>query len=712
MSDREGQGQSGRPRGLEALFRPRSVAVIGTSARPRTIGREILRNLVEDEFRGVVFPVNPRHAVVQSMKCYPSVESVPDDVDLAVVVVPAPAVPEVARQCAAKGVGALVVISAGFREVGEAGRRLEDELMTVASESGMRVVGPNCMGVINTDPDVQLNASFAAAKPLAGNVAFVSQSGALGEAILAQAQELGLGISHFVSVGNRADVSTNDLLEAWEDDPRVGAILLYLESFGAPRHFPDIARRVSRKKPIIAVKAGRTRAGALAASSHTGSLAGVDVAIDTLLEQCGVLRVTSLEDMFATAAALATQPLSPGPRIGIVTNAGGPGILATDACVSLGLELPALAEATRERLAAALPPEASLRNPVDMIASAGPEQFREAVAAVLADEAVDALLTIFVTPVYVDSVAVARAIVEGAAGARKPVLTCFMGKEHHSEAVEALRGAGFPVYSFPEAPAKALAEMARHRAWLDRDPGRVPDLDVDAEAARAIIAAARADGREALTFEESRRLVEAYGFPFVATETATDLEGVLDAAADLGFPLVLKAAAERLSHKTDLGGVAVDLRTIDELARAWKRMKEGLGAEHADLRYLVQRMASGSREVILGMRHDRDFGPLLMFGLGGVHVEVLKDVAFRVHPITTTDAREMIRSLRGHALLAGVRGEAPVPEDELVSLLLRLDRLVSDLPEILEMDLNPVMIGARVEDFAAVDVRIGLAPPP
>jgi acetyl coenzyme A synthetase (ADP forming)-like protein len=704
-----------RPRGLDALFRPRSVAVIGTSATARTIGREILANLLRDELQGVVFPVNPRHAVVQSLKCWPSVEAIPDPVDLAVVVVPAPSVPDVARQCARKGVGGLVIISAGFREVGPAGAALEQEVLAIARDAGMRVVGPNCMGLINTDPAVRLNASFAAARPAPGPVAFVSQSGALGEAILSMAADLGLGISYFVSAGNRADVSTNDLLEYWEDDPRVGPILLYIESFGDPHRFPDIARRVSRKKPIIAVKGGRTVAGAVAARSHTGSLAGYDVTIDALLSQCGVLRVPTIEDLFATAAAISSQPPVRGVRVGIVANAGGPAILATDACVSLGLQVAELGVATCEALSRVLPQEASLKNPVDMVAQAGPEQFRAALGAVLADDAVDAVLVIFITPVYVDSAAVARAIraaTEAQRDARrKPVLTCFMGKERHSEAVACLREGGVPVYQFPESAARALAEMARRRAWLGRDPGSTPDLAVDRSAAREAIARTRAAEVTDVPFAEARGIAVAYGFPFADTRSAATLEEALDAAAELGFPLVLKATARGLSHKTDRGGVAVDLRTIDELASAWLRMRSGLGKEFGDLRFLVQRMAAGDREVILGMRRDADFGPLLMFGLGGIHVEVLHDVTFRVHPITDTDALEMIRGLRGHALLRGVRGARPVPEDLLVDLLLRLDRLVADLPELAELDLNPVMVGARREDCVAVDVRMRLGPP-
>ncbi len=696
------------PRGLDALFRPRSVAVIGTSQQQRTIGREILANLLRDEFAGVVFPVNPKHAVVQSLKCWPSVEAIPDPVDLAVVTVPAAAVLEVTKSCARKGVGGMVIISAGFREVGAAGQVLEDEVMAVARAAGIRVIGPNCMGIINTDAAVRLNASFAAARPRPGPVAFVSQSGALGEAIVSMAGELGIGISYFVSAGNRADVQVTDLLQYWEDDPRVGTILMYLEAVGPPLLFPDVARRVSKKKPIVVVKSGRTAAGARAARSHTGSLAGRDLAIDTLLSQCGVLRVPTVEDLFAAGSAFATQPMMKGPRVAIVANSGGPAILATDACGALGLELAELSAATREILQRVLPAEASLKNPVDMVAQAGPEQFRVVSRAMLDDQNVDALLVIFITPVYVDSIAIARAIRAGAEGAAKPVLACFMAKERHGEAVAELRAAGIPTYQFPESAARALYEMNRQRAWRSRAPGGVPGLVVDRASARAVIDAALAQRRTELTFDEAKRIAQAYGFAFTPTRAVDSLEQALDAASELGFPMVLKATASGLSHKSERGAVAVDLRTVEELANAFRRMKKSLASEFADVVFLVQRMASGDREVILGMSHDADFGPLLMFGLGGVHVEVLKDVSFRVHPITEVDAREMIDSLRGKAILEGVRGAKPVPRDLLIEMLLRLDRLVADCPELSELDLNPFIVGPRREDCAAVDVRMRL----
>ncbi|HET9299138.1 MAG TPA: CoA-binding protein, partial [Candidatus Polarisedimenticolaceae bacterium] len=432
---------------LDAIFRPRSVAVIGASRQKNTIGREILRNLVEFEFHGAVYPVNKNADTVASMKCYPSVLDVPGEVDLAVVTVPRDRVLEVVDQCGRKGVRGLVLITAGFKEVGAEGARLEVELRRRLKRHGMRMVGPNCMGVINTEPEVRLNATFAASLPPRGNVGFVSQSGALGEAILADAAHSGLGVAMFASMGNKTDTSGNDLLEYWEDNPDVQTILLYLESFGNPRKFTQIARRITRKKPIVVVKAGRTAAGARAASSHTGSMVELDVAAESLLEQCGVLRVSSMEELFVQAAALANQPLPAGPRVAIVTNAGGPGILCTDACIGQGLEMAELSPRTRRALARALPPEASTRNPVDMIASADADRYRAALDLVRKDPGVDGIVAIFVSPIMIDAYEVAGAIAAAADGS-KPVLCVFMGKQRSAEGVEELRRHHVPVYRF------------------------------------------------------------------------------------------------------------------------------------------------------------------------------------------------------------------------------------------------------------------------
>ncbi len=695
---------------LDAIFRPRSVAVIGASRQKNTIGREILRNLVEFEFHGAVYPVNKNADAIASMKCYPSVLDIPGEVDLAVVTVPRDRVLEVVDQCGRKGVRGLVLITAGFKEVGAQGARLEAELRRRLKRHGMRMVGPNCMGVINTEPEVRLNATFAASLPPRGNVGFVSQSGALGEAILADAAHSGLGVAMFASMGNKTDTSGNDLLEYWEDNPDVQTILLYLESFGNPRKFTQIARRITRKKPIVVVKAGRTAAGARAASSHTGSMVELDVAAESLLEQCGVLRVSSMEELFVQAAALANQPLPAGPRVAIVTNAGGPGILCTDACIGQGLEMAELSPRTRRALGRALPPEASTGNPVDMIASADADRYRAALDLVRRDPGVDGIVAIFVSPIMIDAYEVARAIAAAADGS-KPVLCVFMGKQRSAEGVEELRRQRVPMYRFPEEAASAMAAMARYKVLRERPQGRSVTFEVDRQRARRALARARRAGRTTLAAVEVQEVLAAYGFPLVPSMAVNSAAEAIAAARELQYPVVLKALSERISHKSDVGGVKVDLRTADEVGGAYDDLTSRLRRRDPDLRVLVQRMVRGGREVLLGMAREPHFGPILMFGLGGIFVEVLRDVSVRVHPLTDLGARAMIERVKGYPLLAGARGEPPVALARVEEGLLRLSQLVSDFEdELAELDLNPFIVTERPEDCFVVDARISLTP--
>jgi acetyltransferase len=693
-------------RSLDAIFRPRSVAVIGASRRQGSIGGEILAKLLEGGFEGAVYPVNPHTDFLHSIKCYPSISAIPDPVDLAVIVVPRDSVPGVVEECRRKKVRGLVVITAGFREVGEEGARLEAGIRDKVRKAGMRMVGPNCMGVINTHPAVQMNATFAASAPTRGRSGFMSQSGALGEIILANARHIGLGISMFASVGNKADVSGNDLIEYWEDDPSVDVILMYLESFGNPRKFTTIAQRATRKKPIIAVKSGRTEAGARAAFSHTGSLAGGDVATSTLFEQCGVLRVNTIEEMFTLATAFTSQPLPKGNRVAILTNAGGPAIMATDAAITLGLTLAPLQDTTRRELKRKLPPECSVANPVDLIASADAARYEVALKLLLKDPSVDGLMVLFVAPTMINSREVARTIVRCCRKSRKPVLTCFMGKDRGAEGVQALRASSIPVYSFPEEAAQALAAMDRYRGIRARPRGRVVRFRCDRPRVRRLLARLRRAKRAELTLQETQEVLQAYGFPQPPGRVVGSAAGAIEAALELGYPVVMKAVLPELSHKTEAGGVRVDLRNGDEVGRTYREMAEKL--KKRTLPVLVQKMIRGGREVILGSFQDRQFGTLLMFGLGGIFVEAMKDVAFRVHPITDRDAAEMIASLRGYALLKGFRGEPGVSEKLLVEMLLRLSQLLADFPEIEQVDINPFIVGSRRSESFAVDARIAL----
>ncbi|MBW2254524.1 MAG: acetate--CoA ligase family protein [Deltaproteobacteria bacterium] len=703
--------------GLEHILRPSSVAVIGASRRKGTIGFELLRNLIQFGFQGPVYPVNPNTTHVLSLRTWPTVEDIPDPVDLAVIVVPKPGVLEVVRQCAKKGVKGLVVISAGFKEVDEEGRALEAQITEIVRQHGMRMVGPNCMGVVNTDPAIGLGASFGATQPVPGTAAFASQSGGLGEVILATAKEICLGISQFVSLGNKADVSSNDLLAWWATDPNTQVILLYLESFGNPRNFSQLARKVTREhgKPILAVKSGRSSQGALAASSHTGSLAGGDRAARALFAECGVIRCSTVRELFDRALGFCYQPPPPGNRVAILTNAGGPGIMAIDAAVYFGLEIAAYSEETRAAIAKVLPREASVRNPVDMIASAGEEQYRACAAALLADPNVDALLPIFVRPLTTGSVEVAQGIVAGVqegiarAGVAKPVLACLMGGADQQGGGALLREAGIPNYPFPEAAAETLSAMAQFQRWQSQDPGRLVTLPVDRERARRVLQGARARGDAWLSGPEAMALLDAYGIPTPPSRRVATPEEAIAFAEEVGFPVVLKLESEEVVHKSDVGGVQVDVRSPREIKGAFWDLKESLAREGLDSSdFLVQKMVTGGRETIIGAVQDPTVGHLLMFGLGGVFVELMEDVAFRVHPLTDADARRMIDEVQGSPLLKGYRGAPEMDLDALEEVLLRVSQLVGDFPEIAEMDLNPFLSKPAGKGSACVDVRVRL----
>lgn len=695
---------------LDPFFKPRGIAVVGASRRPNTIGYQVVDNLLRHGYQGVVYPVNPKAPAVHSIPAYPSVTAIPGVVDLAIIVVPKEHVLAVAEECGEKGVRAVVVISAGFKEVGGDGVAREEALLEVAARHGMRIVGPNCMGLLNTDPAVSMNATFAPTMPPPGPMSFMSQSGAMGVTILDYAAEYGIGIHHFVSVGNKADISGIELTQYWEHDPGTKVILMYLENFGNPRTFASFARRVTRKKPIVVVKSGRTKAGARAAASHTGALAGVDATGSALLEQLGVIRADSVQELFDIAMALENQPIPRGNRVAILTNAGGPGIMIADACESEGLEITDLTAETRERLGALLPEEASVRNPVDMIASATSESYRVALEIVLEDPNVDAAIAAFVPPLGVRQVDVASSIVEASRDHRdKPILAVLMGRQGFPEGRAELHEAGVPAYTFPESAARALSAMVRHRTWIERPDDAPARFDVDEDAVRAVLEHARALGRSRLTEPEALAVMNAYGIPTVDHRFVTTLDEAVSAAEACGYPVVLKAVAPDLVHKSDVGAVRVDLRTRGELQEAYGDLVRRIGEAEIDLEgVLVERFVSGGRETIIGMTTDPIMGPVVMFGLGGIYVEALKDVAFRVAPVTGLDAEEMLDSIRGSRLLGEVRGKEAVDRGVLVETIQRVSQLVIDFPEIGEMDLNPFL--AYPDGGMAVDARVSLTP--
>jgi acetate---CoA ligase (ADP-forming) len=703
-------------RALDPIFSPRSIAVVGASRRRDSIGFSLLHNLVLAEFNGALYPVNPNAQVIHSLKCYPAVSAIPDPVDLAVIVVPRQGVQAAVEECIAKGVKGLVVITAGFGETGPEGAAREELLRATVRNAGVRMIGPNCMGVINTAAPVRLNATFAPTPAEAGPLGFVSQSGALGVAILNVARDLGVGLTQFVSMGNKADVSGNDLLEHWEDDPETRVIAMYLESFGNPRRFTEIAKRVTRKKPLLIVKSGRTQEGARAASSHTGAIAGADVTVSAFLEQCGVLRANTIEELFDIARALARAPLPEGDRVAIVTNAGGPAIMATDACVNQGLKIAELSEATRSALRAFLPPEASVGNPVDMIASARAADYARTLEVVLDDPAVDMALVINVTPFLGSPIDVLEEIGRVARDARnareqgKPVLAVMMATEEFYESTKERRDLP-PVYRFPESAARALAMLSRYAAWR-RTPADTPapDFPVDDAAVAAILD--RVD-EGYLTPEDTFRVLDLYGIPFAAWRVAGSRAEALAAANAIGYPVVVKAIAPGLVHKSDVGAVAIDLRDEEELQAALERMENAVAAAGFPVEgFFVQELAHGGHEVIFGIAADPRFGPLLMFGLGGRYVEVFQDVRFGVPPLAPREATEMVRGIRGVKLLLGVRGEPRADLDLLSEILLRLSQLAQRHPRLLELDINPFLAAPDRRSAKALDARIRVGPAP
>jgi len=699
---------------LLPLFFPRSIAVIGASNDQSSIGGKLFHNILAEGFSGPLYPVNPTSRVVRSVKAYPTIGDVPDEVDLAFIVVPQRFVLQVAQECAGAGVRGIVVISAGFSEVGEAGAEDEKRLLEIVRESGMRMVGPNCMGLLNTSSAVRLNGTFAPVYPPVGNVAMSSQSGALGIAILDYASRHNIGISQFVSVGNKADVSGNDLIMSWEDDPQTDVITLYLESFGNPAKFSRIARRIGKKKPIIAVKSGRTAAGSRAASSHTGALASSDEAVNALFRQAGVIRVDTIEELFDTAGLLANQPVPRGRRVGIVTNAGGPGILAADALEANGLVLPELSEELRSQIAARLPAEASTRNPVDLIASGGPAEFEHATSLLLESGEVDSVMVIYVSTTAEGAGGVARALRDCQEKHEGDVtlLTVFMqaggvgdllagGPDHRS----------IPTYTFPEAAAHALARAAGHGEWRSREPGQTLELDDDVvNQIRDVIEPALqrlGDGGGWLDPDEIDQCLQSAGLRTPMTRVTRTLGQAKSVASEIEGPVVLKVISDDALHKSDVGGVVLGVEGDESVEEAYERVTSAV--ENFD-GVLVQEFIPGGNEVLIGMAQDPNFGPMIVFGLGGVYVELLKDVAFRLQPITDADARDMVRETKSFSLLEGYRNNPAGDVEALEIALQKVSALIWAVPELMEMDLNPVKVLPPGEGVVVVDARMRIEP--
>jgi len=698
-------------RDLSGIFAPRSVAVIGASRDPGKVGHAIFRNILED-FQGIVYPVNPKAQAIRGVRTYPSVLDIPDPLDLAVVIVPARDVPAVLDECGRKGLRGVVVVSAGFREAGPEGRRREEEVKAAVRTHGFALVGPNCLGVLNTDPQVRLNATFARAMPAAGNIAFLSQSGALTTAVLDYARARGIGFSKLVSLGNKADVNELDLLAALRDDAQTDVILLYLEELTDGNRFITLCREITgeiaKPKPILAVKSGRTPAGARAVSSHTGSLAGSDEVYDAIFLQSGVLRVESVEELFHHAVAFANQPLPSGRRVAIVTNAGGPGIMAADACVRQGLDLAAFSEGTKQALRLALPEAAAVDNPVDVVGDAQHDRYQAALRAVLRDPGSDGAVVLLTPQAVTDVEQIARVVAGEARGARKPVLASFMGLVDVSGGVRILEEARVPHYGFPEDAVRAFAAMTHYAEWVGRPRTEVRTFPVDRAQVGAVLQEAPRGmfARETLAF----RLLEAYGFPLAPWAEASSAEEAVIRASAIGFPLALKVLSPQIVHKIDVGGIRLNLGAPSEVRAAYEEMMVEIPRRHPGAAIegvIIQKMMPGV-ETILGINRDPQFGPILMVGLGGIYVEVLKDVTFRLAPIRELGARRMVESLKAGQILRGLRGRPPADIEALVECIERLSQLAVDVPQIAELDINPLMVLPAGQGAAVVDARLRL----
>jgi len=702
---------------LRWLLKPQSVALIGASRHPGTIGYLLLQCMIQSGFSGKIYPVNPSVDSLMSLKTYPSVLAIPGDVELAVIAVPAKVVAKVADECGHKGVHTLIVISDGFREIGPEGASRERELRDIALGHGMRIIGPNCMGVINTDPSISLNATFSPVYPPAGNVAFLSQSGAMGLVVLEYASNLDIGISTFVSVGNRMDISSNDLMEYWEQDSSTDVILLYLESFGNPRKFSRVARRVTAKKPVIAVKGGSTMAGSRAAASHTGAMATSEVVSDALFHHAGIIRVNLMEEMFDVAALLSNQPLPRGRRLVILTNGGGPGIIAADAAARNGLLLPQPSEEMIGKLKAVVKRNINFHNPLDTTAGADAQEFRAILRLLADDKDSDAVLSIFIPPVVVN-IEDFEASIGGVAqyfwDRGKPLLACFLGQR----GLKAKLGSGgrfVPTYSFPEEAIAALSKAIEYAEIRRKPMGSIPAFSgIKTNEARAIIGKVMKKSLHRPLWMRSREissLLACYGMRLVESLVARTPTEAAAAAKTIGFPVAVKLDSSTITHKSDVGGVVLRLDSGDEVKQAFSDIRARLikdGRQNEMQGVVVQKMVDAGIEAIVGVTQDPSFGPLIMFGAGGIYAELMKDVVLRLHPISDLDAEEMIDSIKMSSLFKGFRGSPPADVAAIQDLLLRLSAMLEDIPNIAELDFNPVKVMPQGKGYYIVDARIML----
>jgi acetyl coenzyme A synthetase (ADP forming)-like protein len=694
---------------LQGFFDPTSVAVIGVGRKPGGVGRAVYDNLLAAGFAGDVYPVNPLADEIDGHRCYHSIGETPSVPDLVVIAVPADLCLGAISELGDAGVHAAIVISAGFKETGPAGAAMERALTAAAAERDVRLLGPNCLGLISTR--AKLNASFSSTVPPTGGIAFMSQSGALGTAILDWAAGVGIGLSAFVSLGNKADLDESDLLEAWTDDEDTKVVVAYLESIADGRRFVDVASTLVAAKPLIVLKAGSSDAGARAVSSHTGSLAGSQTAYEAAFRKAGIIRAETVEDLFDLAEGFARQPLPAGPGLAILTNAGGPAIMATDACDALGVGLASLERETTEALRAALPEAAAVYNPVDVLGDAKADRYEAAARILAADPNVRSVVVILTPQAPTEARATAQAVAAVAKDAGLTVFGCFMGDRAVADGRAALSTAGVPSYEFPERAVKTLAAMERYREHLAAPVAEVEEVVADREAVRAIIEEARRAKRMTITEERAAAVATAYGIRVPAGGLAQDVKAARLLAARIGFPVAMKIASPDILHKSDLGGIRLNVTDLDMVTRAYSEIVEGARTRMPDALIwgvTVQQMVPAGREVIVGINRDPTFGPLVMFGLGGIYVEVMKDVTFRMCPVSPGEARAMVSGVKAFGLLRGARGEKPADIEAIVDTIVRVSALASDFDDILELDINPLMVMERGAGALAADIRIGI----
>lgn len=690
------------------MFNPKSIAVIGASRRKGSIGRAILKNIIDFGFEGTVYPVNPNAKSVNSIKCYPDLNSIPEQIDLIIIVTPSKFVYQIIVDAVKLNIKSAVIITAGFKEIGSEGEKIELDIINYAKKINMRIVGPNCMGIIHCHGP-KFNATFAPRSPLPGKIGFISQSGALGVVVLDYASQLGLGFSKFVSLGNTSDVSATDMLRNLKNDENTDVILSYIESFTDPWNFSEVATEVSRKKPIIIVKSGKTAAGARAASSHTGALATNESALTATLSSAGVVRVSTVEELFDCAMAFSKLKLPKGNKVCVVTNAGGPGTLTTDALISQGLRLSVLSNQTKKILKENLSIETSIENPIDLIASGGPKEFEFTLDAVIKDENVDSIIVIFVPPIMIHSQKIAEVINKTLEKSDKPILGVIMGR---NILIEEGKQHLFPMYQFPESAVHALRALTVYGQWRNQPIEKLEKLINIPEEILQIIPNAIKDNRRNLTTNEAQELLKGYGFEFPDSRIIITIYNAVNSAKEITYPVVLKMATNLVEHKTDEGGVITDIRSEKELVEAWNKIQRSydrLEIIKKDRFVLIQKYYRGGVEMALGASVDKQFGPIIMVGTGGILIEILEDVSFGRAPISRLTARKMIRKLKGYPLLLGYRGDNPVDIKALEDSVLKLSQLVSDNRQITDLDINPILIFEVNQKPIVLDARIKIS---